>query len=76
LLERIRSADLLLVVGARLGEATTDGYALITPDHPDQILVHVHPDPDELNRVYRTDLAICADMREFRRSCSTAGRTR
>lgn len=65
LVERVRNADLILAVGARLGEATTDGYALITPDHPDQILVHVHPDPNELNRVYRTDLAICADMREF-----------
>ncbi|MCA1748585.1 MAG: thiamine pyrophosphate-binding protein [Parasphingopyxis sp.] len=65
LVERVREADLLLVVGARLGEATTDGYSLITPDHPDQILVHVHPDPEELGRVYRTDLAICADMREF-----------
>ena len=65
LVERIKAADLLLVVGARLGEATTDGYQLITPDHPDQLLVHVHPDPEELNRVYRTDLPICADMREF-----------
>jgi acetolactate synthase-1/2/3 large subunit len=65
LLQRIREADLLLVVGARLGEATTDGYTLITPDHPDQILVHVHPDPNELGRVYRTDFPICADMREF-----------
>ena len=65
LTQRIREADLLLVVGPRLGEATTDGYTLITPDHPDQLLVHVHPDPDELNSVYRTDLAICADMREF-----------
>jgi acetolactate synthase-1/2/3 large subunit len=65
LLDRIRAADLLLVVGARLGEATTDGYSLITPDHPDQVLVHVHPDPEELNRVYRTDFPICADMREF-----------
>ncbi len=65
LLERIRASDLILAVGARLGEATTDGYSLITPDHPGQILVHVHPDPDELNSVYRTDLAICADMREF-----------
>ncbi len=65
LLERVRNADLLLVVGARLGEATTDGYSLITPDHPDQLLVHVHPDPEELGSVYRTDLAICADMREF-----------
>ncbi len=62
---RVREADLLLVVGARLGEATTDGYSLVTPDHPDQILIHVHPDPEELGRVYRTDLPICADMREF-----------
>jgi acetolactate synthase-1/2/3 large subunit len=65
LLQRIREADLLLVVGARLGEATTDGYTLITPDHPEQILAHVYPDPNELGRVYRTDLPICADMREF-----------
>jgi acetolactate synthase-1/2/3 large subunit len=65
LVERVKAADLLLVVGARLGEATTDGYTLVTPDHPDQILVHVHPDPNELGRVYRTDFPICADMREF-----------
>src|SRR5215217_1608132 len=65
LVQRVKEADLLLVVGARLGEATTDGYTLVTPDHPDQILVHVHPDPEELGRVYRTDLPLCADMREF-----------
>jgi len=63
--QRIREADLLLVVGARLGEATTDGYRLITPDHPGQTLVHVHPDPNELGRVYHADLPICADMGEF-----------
>jgi acetolactate synthase I/II/III large subunit len=71
LLERIRASDLILAVGARLGEATTDGYGLITPDHPGQTLVHVHPDPDELNRVYRTDLSICADMREFAETAAT-----
>jgi acetolactate synthase-1/2/3 large subunit len=65
LVQRVRDADLLLVVGARLGEATTDGYTLVTPDHPGQLLVHVHPDPEELGRVYRTDLPISADMREF-----------
>ena len=63
--QRVRDADLLIVVGARLGEATTDGYKLITPDHPGQILVHVHPDPTELGRVYHADLPICADMSEF-----------
>jgi acetolactate synthase I/II/III large subunit len=65
LIERIKAADLILAVGARLGEATTDGYTLITPDHPDQILIHVHPDPTELNRVYRADLPICAYPHEF-----------
>jgi acetolactate synthase-1/2/3 large subunit len=70
LVERIKAADLLLVVGARLGEATTDGYELVTPDHPGQLLIHVHPDPNELNRVYRADLAICADMGEFAESAA------
>ncbi|WP_294196406.1 thiamine pyrophosphate-binding protein [uncultured Sphingomonas sp.] len=65
LLARVRDADLLLVVGARLGEATTDGYTLIAPDHAGQRLVHVHPDPEELHRVYATDLAICAGMADF-----------
>jgi acetolactate synthase I/II/III large subunit len=62
---RIKAADLIIAVGARLGEATTDGYSLITPDHPGQTLVHVHPDPDEMNHVYRTDLAICCGMTQF-----------
>jgi len=63
--QRIRDADLILAVGARLGESTTDGYTLITPDHPGQMLVHVYPDPNELGRVYHADLPICADMGEF-----------
>ncbi len=65
LVERIRTADVVLVIGARLGEATTDSYTLITPDHPDQKLIHVHPDPNELNRVYRADVAICSDVTQF-----------
>ena len=63
--QRVREADLLLVAGARLGEATTDGYKLIDPDHPEQLLIHVHPDPNELGRVFKADLPICADMGEF-----------
>ena len=72
LVERISRADLLLVAGARLGEATTDGYEMITPDHPGQVLIHVHPDPEELDRVYRADVAICADMRSFTRAVAIA----
>jgi acetolactate synthase-1/2/3 large subunit len=62
LVARIKAADAIMVVGARLGEATTDGFSLVTPDHPGQTLIHIHPDPAELNRVYRTDVAICASM--------------
>ena len=65
LVARVQAADLLIVAGPRLGEATTDGYTLITPDHPGQRLVHVHPDANELGMTYRTDLAICAGMAEF-----------
>lgn len=62
LVKRVREADLLIVLGARLGEATTDGYSVITPDHPGQTLIHIHPDPEELNSVYRADLALCSDV--------------
>jgi len=72
LVERIKAADLLLVAGPRLGEATTDGYSLITPDHPGQTLIHVHPDPSELNSSYRADLAICSGMWEFADALATA----
>ncbi|MBT8428042.1 MAG: thiamine pyrophosphate-binding protein [Erythrobacter sp.] len=63
--QRIRDADLIIAVGTRLGESTTEGYTLITPDHPEQTLVHVHPDPNELGHVFNVDLPICADMAEF-----------
>ena len=65
LVQRIKEADLLLVLGPRLGEATTDGYTLITPDHPGQKLIHVYPDPDELNRAYHADIPICCDVGAF-----------
>ena len=65
LVQRIRDADLIIAIGTRLSEATTDGYTLITPDHPGQALVHIHPDPAELGRVYRTDLAIRGGIDDF-----------
>jgi acetolactate synthase-1/2/3 large subunit len=65
LVERVKNADLIIAVGARLGEATTDGYEVPTLEHPGQLLVHIHPDPEELGRVYRTDLALCCAVDEF-----------
>lgn len=60
LAQRVRDADALLVLGARLGEMTTSGYSLVSVPDPSQSLIHVHPGADELGRVYRPDLAINA----------------
>jgi acetolactate synthase-1/2/3 large subunit len=58
---RIRDADLVIAVGARLGEMTTGGYTLLQAPRPVQALVHLHAGPEELGRVYTPDLAIqCA----------------
>ncbi|HET7403584.1 MAG TPA: thiamine pyrophosphate-binding protein [Usitatibacter sp.] len=57
---RVKMADLLLVIGARLGEMTTSGYSLVEPPVPRQKLVHVHPSPDEVGRVFQPELGIVA----------------
>jgi len=62
---RVRESDVILAVGARLGEITTSGYTLLEPPVPRQTLVHVHPDPEELGRVYRPSLPILAGPDEF-----------
>ena len=67
LVAHIRSSDLLMVVGARLGEMTTGGYTRFAAPVPGQSLIHVHPSPDELDRVYRADLAIAAGVASFAR---------
>ena len=66
--DRVESADLLLVIGARLGEITTSGYSFIAPPRPRQKLIHVHAGADELGRVYQPDLAINAGMKAFARA--------
>jgi acetolactate synthase-1/2/3 large subunit len=62
---RVREADLLLVVGARLGEMTTSGYTLLEPPTPRQALVHVFPAAEELGRVYRPELPILSGAAQF-----------
>ncbi|MCV2878294.1 thiamine pyrophosphate-binding protein [Sedimentimonas flavescens] len=60
LAEEIKQSDLLILVGARMSEMPSSRYTLIEVPYPAQKLVHVYPDPDELGRVYRADLPICA----------------
>ena len=72
LAERVKTSDCLLVLGARLGEMTTSGYTLVTPPVAEQPLLHVYPDPGELGRVYRPDLAVCARPAAFGRQLALA----
>lgn len=60
LAERVKQADVILSLGARLGEITTSGYTLLTPPVPKQDLIHVFPDASELGRVYRPTLPVLA----------------
>lgn len=62
---RVQEADLLLVIGTRLGELNTigagfHGYSLLAAPKPAQVLVHIHAELAELNQVYQADLAINA----------------
>ncbi|MBP2236856.1 acetolactate synthase-1/2/3 large subunit [Sinorhizobium kostiense] len=61
----IKGADLLLLIGGRFSEMPSSGYTLVDVPYPKQTLVHVHPDPSELGRVYRPYLAIAASPRDF-----------
>ncbi|HVV62658.1 MAG TPA: thiamine pyrophosphate-binding protein [Pseudolabrys sp.] len=65
LLARVKAADLVLLVGGRLSEISSQSYTLFDIPGPQTKLVHVHPDPDELGSVYRPHLAINAAPTAF-----------
>jgi len=58
LAQRVKDADVLLAVGARLGEMTTSAYTLVDVPVPKQKLIHVHAGAEELGRVYQAALPI------------------
>ena len=65
LAQRVKDADLLIVVGSRLGEMTSGGYSLVNLPVPQQKLVHIYMESQEMGRVYEPDLAIVASMESF-----------
>src|SRR5882672_280102 len=65
LVQRFKAADLVLAVGARIGEITSQSYTLLGVPDPGKTLVHVHAAAEELGRVFRPDLAIQSGMPEF-----------
>ena len=65
LVDYARSADLILLVGGRFSELPSQSYTLLSVPTPAQKLVHVHPGPEELGRVYQPDLAINVSPHAF-----------
>ncbi len=61
----VKDADLLLVIGERLGEITTSAYTLLEVPVPKQKLVHVHAGAEELGKVYQATLPINSNYEEF-----------
>ncbi|MEE3662859.1 thiamine pyrophosphate-binding protein [Brenneria sp. g21c3] len=62
---QLRTSDLIIAVGTRIGEATSEGYSWIDAPMPQQTLIHIYPDPEELGHVYRPALAINASVNAF-----------
>jgi acetolactate synthase-1/2/3 large subunit len=62
---RVKAADLVLLVGGRMGEMPSQGYTLLDIPNPKTKFIHVHPDSGELGRVYRPDLGINAAPTAF-----------
>ena len=61
LLQRARDADLVIAVGARLGENPTQGYTLFTREQTAACLVHLHPGAEELGRVWAPLMSAVSD---------------
>ena len=65
LLESFREADVILAVGSRLSDMTTNSYNLFDSSSNKVKLIHVYPDEKEINRVFPSELAIISDINEF-----------
>ncbi|MCK6449645.1 MAG: thiamine pyrophosphate-binding protein [Alphaproteobacteria bacterium] len=59
-IKRAKESDLILAIGTRLGDVVTDGYQLFDLPRPKQTIVHIHPEPGEIGRVWQVDLPIVA----------------
>lgn len=60
-----KSADLVLLIGGRLSEIASQGYTLLDVPTPKTKLIHVHPDPEEIGRVFRAEIGIAVSPASF-----------
>ncbi len=65
LLQRVRNADVVLVIGDRLSEITSQAYTLFDFAPGRQSLIHIHPEGRELGRTYSPVLGVVATPTAF-----------
>lgn len=68
--DMMANADVILALGPRFGEATTDGYTLFEAPDPVQKIIHVHTSDRELGKVYQPALPIHAHPKSFLQAVS------
>lgn len=66
-------SDLVLVLGARLSDITTQGYTFPRLVRPQMRLVHVHPDHTAIGTHFAADLAIACDAQALIRALGEPG---
>lgn len=62
LIDSIKAADVVLAIGTRFSQITTQNYTLLNPETK---LIHVDISVEELNKVYRPTLGIVSDAKSF-----------
>ena len=64
LLSAFKDTDLVLVVGARLSDMSTNHYELFDSKKDSPKLIHIYPDKSEINRVFPVELGVTANTCE------------
>lgn len=80
--EALGAADLIVAVGTRLGDVTTQGFRLPRAPKPAQALIHVYPDEQWLGHRFETAISVVSEAAPFLEALATrnapqppAGRT-
>lgn len=61
----VGNADLVIAVGTRLGDVTTQGFQFPAAPQPAQLVIHVWPDPTVVGRIRHVDLGLVCDPARF-----------
>ncbi len=71
-MEAFASSDLIIALGTRLGDITTQGYTFPSLPRPRQTVVHCHADGDVINQHFTADIGLAADPVELARALAAS----